>query len=73
MASLSSLFLSLAAATLVTQCHAFWREVCSVVQTGRIDPILSPDQVSGHVHKFAGGSSKLPEPRPGSALVEPNR
>ena len=35
-----------------------------MVQTGRIDPILSPDQVSGHVHKFAGGSSKLPDPRP---------
>lgn len=37
--------------------HAFWRMACSVSQTSRIDPILSPGGLSGHVHKFAGGNS----------------
>ena len=40
--------------------HAYWRTACSVVQTGRIDPILSPDTISGHVHKIAGGSEINP-------------
>ena len=57
MVSASSLVFSLTAAALFTQSHAFWREACSVVQTGRIDPILAPDGVSGHVHKIAGASS----------------
>ena len=37
---------------------AYWRTACSVSQTARADPILSPGGVSGHVHKFAGGSSQ---------------
>jgi len=37
---------------------AYWRMACSVSQTARVDLILSPGEVSGHVHKFAGGSSK---------------
>ncbi|KAL2441141.1 hypothetical protein ABEF95_012761 [Exophiala dermatitidis] len=36
---------------------AYWRMACSVSQTARIDPILNPGGVSGHAHKFAGGSS----------------
>ncbi|RVX72423.1 hypothetical protein B0A52_03611 [Exophiala mesophila] len=30
---------------------------CSVSQTSRVDPIVDPGTVSGHVHKFAGGSN----------------
>ncbi|OCT53578.1 hypothetical protein CLCR_09595 [Cladophialophora carrionii] len=37
---------------------AYWRQACSVSQTARIDLILNPGNVSGHVHKFAGGSSE---------------
>ncbi|OAP65222.1 hypothetical protein AYL99_01194 [Fonsecaea erecta] len=37
--------------------HAYWRMACSVSQTVRVDLILNPDDVSGHVHKFAGGSN----------------
>lgn len=38
---------------------AYWRLACSVSQEERIDPILSPGQVSSHVHKFAGGISEF--------------
>ena len=42
---------------------AFWRMSCSIVQTGRIDPVVSPGQINGHVHKIAGASSKcFPSP-----------
>ena len=37
--------------------YAYWRMACSVSQTARIDPILNPGAVSGHVHKFSGGNS----------------
>lgn len=37
---------------------AFWRMSCSIVQTGRVDPLVSPGKVAGHVHKIAGGSSQ---------------
>lgn len=40
--------------------RAYWRTACSVSQTSRTDPILSPGTVSGHVHKFAGGNSEVP-------------
>ena len=30
---------------------------CGIVQTGRIDPVVSTGKVSGHVHKIAGASS----------------
>ncbi|KIW73443.1 hypothetical protein, variant [Phialophora macrospora] len=36
---------------------AYWRMACSVSQTARVDLILNPGGVSGHVHKFAGGSN----------------
>lgn len=36
---------------------AFWRQVCGIVNTGRIDPIIAPGVVSSHVHKLAGGSN----------------
>jgi len=39
--------------------RAYWRMACSVAQTSRTDPILSPGTVSGHVHKFAGGNSEF--------------
>ncbi|TKA58194.1 hypothetical protein B0A49_13690, partial [Cryomyces minteri] len=34
---------------------AFWRMNCGVIQTGRIDPIVTPAEISSHVHKIAGG------------------
>lgn len=37
---------------------AYWRMACSVSQTARVDIILNPGGVSGHVHKFAGGNSE---------------
>ena len=37
---------------------AFWRMSCSVIQEGRIDPIVSPGKVASHVHKISGASSK---------------
>lgn len=40
-----------------TVAFAYWRMACSVSQTSRIDPIVDPGAVSGHVHKFAGGNS----------------
>lgn len=36
---------------------AFWRMSCSIIQTGRIDPIVSPGEVSSHVHKISGASN----------------
>ncbi|QIW99016.1 hypothetical protein AMS68_004534 [Peltaster fructicola] len=36
---------------------AFWRMNCAVVHTGRIDPIINPGTVSGHVHTIVGGSN----------------
>lgn len=44
---------------------AFWRMSCSVIQTGRIDPVISPGVVSSHVHKIVGASSKYNTCRPG--------
>lgn len=39
---------------------AYWRMSCSNLQTGRIDPVVSPGQIASHVHKIAGGSSSCP-------------
>ena len=39
---------------------SYWRTFCSVVQTARVDPILSFGAVSGHVHKICGASSEWP-------------
>jgi hypothetical protein len=56
----SNLLYLLTLSTFNPTAHAFWRAACSVVQTGRIDPILSPDTISGHVHKIAGGNEVNP-------------
>ncbi|KAI4222666.1 MAG: hypothetical protein L6R36_005974 [Xanthoria steineri] len=37
--------------------QAYWRLSCSLSQTSRIDPIINPGSLSGHVHKFAGASN----------------
>ncbi|KAI1374179.1 WSC-domain-containing protein [Hypoxylon crocopeplum] len=36
---------------------AFWRMSCSIIQTGRLDPNISPGAVSAHVHKISGASN----------------
>ena len=38
---------------------AYWRMVCGTIQTGRIDPVISPGQISGHCHTLAGAISKI--------------
>lgn len=38
----------------------YWRLACSISQEARIDPILSPGNVSSHVHKVAGGINVQP-------------
>ncbi len=37
---------------------AFWRMVCGTIQTGRVDPVISPGTISGHCHTLAGPISK---------------
>ncbi|KAH9905697.1 WSC domain-containing protein [Xylariomycetidae sp. FL2044] len=37
--------------------NAFFRMSCSLIQTGRLDPIVHPGAVSPHVHKVSGGSN----------------
>lgn len=37
--------------------YGFFRINCGVVQTGRIDPLVSPNLVAAHVHTIVGGSS----------------
>ncbi|KAI1652615.1 WSC-domain-containing protein [Daldinia decipiens] len=36
---------------------AYWRMSCSIIQTGRLDPNVSPGTVSAHVHKVSGASN----------------
>ncbi|CAJ2506776.1 Uu.00g079620.m01.CDS01 [Anthostomella pinea] len=36
---------------------AFWRMTCGLIQTGRMDPVVFPGQISPHVHKFSGASN----------------
>ena len=50
--------LVLALLALTGFCDAFWRMSCSVIQEGRIDPIVSPGKVASHAHKISGASSK---------------
>lgn len=47
----------LAAAASVSPVSAFWRMTCGVIQTGRVDPIVSPGAVAGHAHKVSGASN----------------
>ena len=44
--------------TLTGFSNAFWRMSCGIIQTGRIDPIVTPGEVTSHVHKIAGASSE---------------
>ncbi|KAL9098234.1 MAG: hypothetical protein Q9163_006073 [Psora crenata] len=37
--------------------EAFWRMNCGLIQTGRVDPIISPGKVASHVHKIAGAAN----------------
>lgn len=37
---------------------AYFRMSCGLSQTGRIDPVVNPGKIAGHVHKLAGASSK---------------
>ena len=53
----TSLFL-LSLGSLTGLSDAFWRMSCSTIQTGRVDPIVSPGKVASHVHRIAGASSK---------------
>ncbi|KAM5343324.1 hypothetical protein ACJ41O_014290 [Fusarium nematophilum] len=36
---------------------AFWRLSCGLIQTGRVDPVISPGRVAGHAHKVSGASN----------------
>ena len=53
-----SALLLLSLGSLTGLSDAFWRMSCSIIQTSRIDPIVSPGKISSHVHKIAGASSK---------------
>ncbi|KAI9714898.1 MAG: hypothetical protein M1820_000187 [Bogoriella megaspora] len=48
---------SLASAALFGNADAFWRMNCAKVQTGRIDPIISPGKVSSHAHTIVGAAN----------------
>ncbi|KAI0121104.1 WSC domain-containing protein [Xylariales sp. AK1849] len=37
--------------------EGFWRLTCGTIQTGRIDPIISPGSVASHAHKISGASN----------------
>jgi hypothetical protein len=38
--------------------NAYWRMSCSIIQEGRIDPVISYGSASSHVHKLSGAASK---------------
>ncbi|KAJ4244397.1 hypothetical protein NW762_014525 [Fusarium torreyae] len=42
---------------LVAWVDAYWRMSCSIIQTGRVDPVVAPGAVSAHVHKLSGASN----------------
>jgi hypothetical protein len=46
--------------SLVPSTQAFFRHLCfGEVGTGRIDPIVSPNKVSQHIHGIHGAQSKF--------------
>jgi len=48
----------------------FWRLPCpNRSGTGRLDPLISPDGPSKHVHAIFGGNSKLLSPLQGALLT----
>ncbi|KAI0880342.1 WSC-domain-containing protein [Annulohypoxylon maeteangense] len=46
-----------ASSTYLPGADAYWRMSCSLIQTGRLDPNVSPGEVSAHVHKVSGASN----------------
>ncbi|KAK5193940.1 hypothetical protein LTR99_005830 [Exophiala xenobiotica] len=46
--------LALSIASWFASADAFWRMNCGIAQVGRIDPILSPNAISGHTHLLSG-------------------
>ncbi|KAM0281361.1 hypothetical protein ACHAO9_010732 [Fusarium lateritium] len=42
---------------LLAWAEAFWRMSCSIIQSGRVDPIIAPGTFSAHVHKLSGASN----------------
>lgn len=39
--------------------NALFRMNCGIIQTGRVDPIISYNKVSRHIHKISGAASML--------------
>lgn len=49
----------LLAALEASQVNALFRMNCGIIQTGRVDPVISYNQVSGHIHKISGAASMV--------------
>ena len=47
----------LALVAITTPAQAFWRLSCGTVQSGRVDPVVSPGKLASHAHKIAGASN----------------
>jgi hypothetical protein len=68
MRNFNAIFLAVVLSLTCGNVDAFWRMVCSTVQVGRVDPIISPGGVSGHCHTIAGPNSECWSNKPiGSA------
>jgi len=52
--SLRELLIAVATCVSTVEASGFWRTDCGRIETGRIDPIVSPGKVSSHVHNVAG-------------------
>ena len=48
---------ALAVLSFLGTADAFWRLNCGIFQIGRIDPIISTNEVAGHAQKIVGGGS----------------
>ncbi|KAI1084815.1 WSC-domain-containing protein [Whalleya microplaca] len=58
MANLKNSLLGILATSVCLQgVDAFWRMSCGLIQTGRLDPIVTPGSISPHVHKVSGASN----------------
>ncbi|KAF9779950.1 hypothetical protein IL306_000936 [Fusarium sp. DS 682] len=55
MVNYTNSFLALLA--FVALAEGYWRMSCSIIQTGRVDPIIAPGTFSAHVHKLSGASN----------------
>ena len=42
---------------LIGPTSAFWRLSCGIVQSGRVDPVVSPGKLASHAHKIAGAEN----------------